>query len=189
MNAGMIRWNLLSLYPIPFSPVHKARKFSTVLGTTSPYKSKVIRPAFSEPICTSKYTEGFFIARDDLCGMFHRGNLQETMRFCNKSIFSSFAYLEMVLDAIPPNFDIGRNAMVAVIDNITISNRLNIIFDEKVPSRMRNDLTLFLDLIFRYLFIIGYGGWRANSLVALLHATFHFQNSIYLILSSTSSLS
>ena len=29
---------------MPFSPVHSARKFSVVFGTTSPYNPKVMRP-------------------------------------------------------------------------------------------------------------------------------------------------
>ena len=36
MKPGMIRWNLLPSYPNPLSPVQRARKFSAVLGTTSP---------------------------------------------------------------------------------------------------------------------------------------------------------
>lgn len=41
MKSVMTRWNVLPLYPNPFSPVHKARKFSAVFGTTSArsYKS------------------------------------------------------------------------------------------------------------------------------------------------------
>lgn len=30
--------------PVPFSPVHNARKFSAVLGTTSANNSKTMRP-------------------------------------------------------------------------------------------------------------------------------------------------
>jgi hypothetical protein len=43
MKLGMTRWNVDPLYdsglpdaPTPFSPVHRARKFSTVLGTVLP---------------------------------------------------------------------------------------------------------------------------------------------------------
>ena len=45
------------------------------------------------------------------------------MRFAIIVSFLLVPYLEIVLDAIPPNFDMGRNAIVAVIDNITISKR------------------------------------------------------------------
>ena len=52
MKLGMILWNLLPSYvsffpffPCPFSPVHRALKFSTVFGTTSPNNPKVMRPA------------------------------------------------------------------------------------------------------------------------------------------------
>ena len=39
-----MRWNEDPLYPNPFSPVHRARKFSAVLGTTSERSSMTIRP-------------------------------------------------------------------------------------------------------------------------------------------------
>lgn len=42
MKFGMTLWKILPLYPNPFSPVHKARKFSAVLGTTSLRSYKVI---------------------------------------------------------------------------------------------------------------------------------------------------
>jgi hypothetical protein len=48
----MILWNGDPANPFPFSPVHKALKFSTVFGTTFPYKPKVISPAFSPSIVT-----------------------------------------------------------------------------------------------------------------------------------------
>jgi hypothetical protein len=44
----------LSDLPTPFSPVQRARKFSAVLGTTSLYSSKVIRPAGLVPMEISK---------------------------------------------------------------------------------------------------------------------------------------
>mmetsp|Transcript_15108 Transcript_15108/g.20256 ORF Transcript_15108/g.20256 Transcript_15108/m.20256 type:complete len:281 (+) Transcript_15108:580-1422(+) len=63
MNPGMIRWNTEPLKwrgffdrPRPISPVHKARKFSAVLGTTSPRSSNVILWGVVFPICTSKKT-------------------------------------------------------------------------------------------------------------------------------------
>ena len=42
--------------PTPFSPVQSARKFSHVLGTASPNRSKTILPAGSPPIATSMKT-------------------------------------------------------------------------------------------------------------------------------------
>ena len=43
MKLGMTLWKVDPLYPNPFSPVHRARKFSAVLGTTSAlsYKQKL----------------------------------------------------------------------------------------------------------------------------------------------------
>jgi hypothetical protein len=48
----MMRWKLEPLYvsslpdlPMPFSPVHSARKFSTVLGTVLPNRPITMRPA------------------------------------------------------------------------------------------------------------------------------------------------
>lgn len=41
---------------LPFSPVHKARKFSAVLGTTSGLNSMVIRPIGCPSAVTSKNT-------------------------------------------------------------------------------------------------------------------------------------
>ena len=63
MKLGMTRWNLLPAYvsalpdlPTPFSPVHSARKFSTVLGTVLPYRPNTMRPAAWPSISMSKYT-------------------------------------------------------------------------------------------------------------------------------------
>lgn len=61
MNCGITRWNLLPLYPNPFSPVHRARKFSAVFGTTSANSSNVTLPSDCPPISKSKYTLGFFM--------------------------------------------------------------------------------------------------------------------------------
>jgi hypothetical protein len=47
IKSGMTRWNLEPAYPKPFSPVERARKFSTVLGTTSSKSSKLMRPCCS----------------------------------------------------------------------------------------------------------------------------------------------
>jgi len=51
MKFGIIRWKTLflkcSLNPeedIPFSPVHKALKFSTVFGTVLPNNPKITSP-------------------------------------------------------------------------------------------------------------------------------------------------
>mmetsp|Transcript_177 Transcript_177/g.772 ORF Transcript_177/g.772 Transcript_177/m.772 type:complete len:218 (+) Transcript_177:3300-3953(+) len=59
MKSLMTRWNSTSLYPCgkpPFlcSPVQNCRKFSHVLGTTSPRSSMMILPAGSPPISMSK---------------------------------------------------------------------------------------------------------------------------------------
>ncbi|EEQ45669.1 conserved hypothetical protein [Candida albicans WO-1] len=56
MNCGMIRWKIDPLYPTPFSPVHKTRKFSAVIGVTSSYNSKVIGGCFSPLIEVLKKT-------------------------------------------------------------------------------------------------------------------------------------
>ena len=50
MNLGIMRWKLLPLYPNPFSPVHKARKFSAK-GVTV----KQIRTAYSLTNCPWDY--------------------------------------------------------------------------------------------------------------------------------------
>lgn len=47
--------------PKPCSPVHNARKFSAVLGTTSFRNSITIRPAGEPPIETSKNTRGLLM--------------------------------------------------------------------------------------------------------------------------------
>ena len=52
------RWKLDPAYPNPFSPVHKARKFSAVFGTTSARSSITIRPQGFPPMDMSKYTFG-----------------------------------------------------------------------------------------------------------------------------------
>mmetsp|Transcript_23456 Transcript_23456/g.58103 ORF Transcript_23456/g.58103 Transcript_23456/m.58103 type:complete len:213 (-) Transcript_23456:241-879(-) len=54
MKPGMTRWKGEPLYPKPFSMVHRARKFSAVLGVTSPRISITIFPAGSPPISMSK---------------------------------------------------------------------------------------------------------------------------------------
>lgn len=66
INWGITRWNELPLKckffpdrPINFSPVHKHRKFSAVLGTTSALNSISIRPFGLPPIVISKNTTGF----------------------------------------------------------------------------------------------------------------------------------
>jgi hypothetical protein len=61
MNCGMMRWKVEPLkcsglpdWPVPFSPVHRALKFSTVLGTVFPNKPITILPArrnSREPLC------------------------------------------------------------------------------------------------------------------------------------------
>src|SRR5437867_12633196 len=66
MKLGMIRWNDeplkcrgLPLLPLPFSPVHRARKFSAVFGQVSANSSMTIRPAGLLSIEMSKKTWGF----------------------------------------------------------------------------------------------------------------------------------
>jgi len=57
MKFGMILWNELPLNDkvdpeedTPFSPVHKARKFSTVFGTVFPKSPKITSPLTSPSI-------------------------------------------------------------------------------------------------------------------------------------------
>ena len=54
-----LKWSGLPEGPVPFSPVHSARKFSAVLGTTSARSVISMRPAGWPPIVMSKYTTGF----------------------------------------------------------------------------------------------------------------------------------
>ena len=63
MNPGMMRWNVEPLKcsflperPLPFSPVHSARKFAAVLGTTSAKSLNSIRPAAWPPMVMSMKT-------------------------------------------------------------------------------------------------------------------------------------
>ena len=63
INPGIILWKLDPLkwsgfpyFPTPFSPVHKALKFSTVFGTVSPKSPKTILPYGYPSISTSKKT-------------------------------------------------------------------------------------------------------------------------------------
>jgi hypothetical protein len=44
------------MVPMPFSPVHKARKFSVVNGTSLPYNPISTRPEYLLSIAMSKYT-------------------------------------------------------------------------------------------------------------------------------------
>ena len=70
MNSGMMRWKVHPLYPNPCSMVHKARKFSVVLGTTSLLSSIIIRPASWPPIVMSKNTLGLglhFVLHSLIC--------------------------------------------------------------------------------------------------------------------------
>jgi lipoyl synthase len=64
----MIRWNLLPLkckgfplFPTPFSPVQRARKFSAVFGATSARRRNSIRFGALLPMATSKKTVGLGI--------------------------------------------------------------------------------------------------------------------------------
>ena len=58
IKLGMTLWKVDPLYPNPFSPVHRARKFSAVLGTTSARSSMTIRPTGAPSAVTSKKTRG-----------------------------------------------------------------------------------------------------------------------------------
>lgn len=53
-----ILWNLEFLNPNPFSPVHRALKFSAVRGTIFENSSMVMCPKGSSSAETSKYTTG-----------------------------------------------------------------------------------------------------------------------------------
>lgn len=64
-SAYLLRWNGHPLkcsgfpvdLPIPFSPVHSARKFSAVLGVMSAKSSRTIRPAADKQICQYMNTQ------------------------------------------------------------------------------------------------------------------------------------
>eukprot|EP00929_Paragymnodinium_shiwhaense_P103025 TRINITY_DN662_c1_g1_i1.p2 TRINITY_DN662_c1_g1~~TRINITY_DN662_c1_g1_i1.p2 ORF type:complete len:102 (-),score=17.35 TRINITY_DN662_c1_g1_i1:25-330(-) len=78
MKLLITRWKALPLKcrglperPMPFSPVHKARKFSAVFGTTSSLSSMTMRPAPAPPMLMSKYT---------LTGMVTTGTSQSATR-------------------------------------------------------------------------------------------------------------
>merc|ERR1719444_510085 len=56
LKLGMTLWNVEALKPNPFSPVHRARKFSAVLGTTSVLSCMTILPTGAPSAVMSKYT-------------------------------------------------------------------------------------------------------------------------------------
>ena len=98
MKPGMTRWNPDPLKcsglpdcPIPFSPVHKHLKFSTVLGTVSAYSSNTILPAGAPPMVMSKNTFGFAIVSLFVCSalmfqqMGNSGAVESQKRFRNVS--------------------------------------------------------------------------------------------------------
>ena len=58
MKSLITLWKLDPLYPNPFSPVHRALKFSHVLGTTSALRVISIRPAGDPPMVMSKKQTG-----------------------------------------------------------------------------------------------------------------------------------
>ena len=68
MKPGITRWNTdplnVSFLPFAsrFSPVHRHRKFSAVLETTSALRLITMRPIFWPPILISKKTLGFNFA-------------------------------------------------------------------------------------------------------------------------------
>ena len=51
LKLGMTRWKEEPSYPKPGSPVHRLRKFSAVLGTTSAFNSISMRPAYDKHTC------------------------------------------------------------------------------------------------------------------------------------------
>ena len=57
-------WPLAAYLPTPFSPVHNARKFSAVLGTTSERSSISMRPFGEPPMVMSKNTTGLSLMVD-----------------------------------------------------------------------------------------------------------------------------
>mmetsp|Transcript_6204 Transcript_6204/g.14136 ORF Transcript_6204/g.14136 Transcript_6204/m.14136 type:complete len:278 (-) Transcript_6204:233-1066(-) len=101
MNPGMTRWKALPLkcrsfplLPSPFSPVQSARKFSHVLGTTSPRSSMVIRPRLSPSASMSKYT-----LKGSLCLTSMRSMLMSSMS--NVSSFPARGWLASMVTSSP----------------------------------------------------------------------------------------
>lgn len=58
MKSGIILWKREFRYPNPFSPVHRSRKFSAVLGTMWAKSSIVILPRTCSSVAMSKNTRG-----------------------------------------------------------------------------------------------------------------------------------
>merc|ERR1712147_403885 len=56
MKLGITRWKVELLKLYPFSPVHRARKFSEVLGTTSLLNSMMTFPTGAPSAVMSKKT-------------------------------------------------------------------------------------------------------------------------------------
>lgn len=61
MKSVMTLWKPEFLNPNPFSPVHKALKFSAVFGTTSANNSKFIFPTLYPLQEISKNTRGLLL--------------------------------------------------------------------------------------------------------------------------------
>lgn len=77
---------------LPFSPVHKQRKFSAVFGALSEKSSMVIRPIACPLMEMSKNTLGFLV--DSFC--FSTFSIFSDLRaFRDYSIFSSFDYFSV----------------------------------------------------------------------------------------------
>jgi hypothetical protein len=96
MKSEIIRWNFVPLkckglpdFVLPFSPVHKHRKFSAVLGALSEYSSMTIRPKACPFIEISKNTLGFLFIS------FCFSTFSGLSAFKVYSIFSSFDYFSV----------------------------------------------------------------------------------------------
>jgi hypothetical protein len=96
MKSEIIRWNFVPLkckglpdFVLPFSPVHKHRKFSAVLGALSEYSSMTIRPKACPFIEMSKNTLGFLFIS------FCFSTFSGLSAFKVYSIFSSFDYFSV----------------------------------------------------------------------------------------------
>jgi hypothetical protein len=67
-KALPLKWSCLPERPTPFSPVHKARKFSAVLGTTSARSSISMRPAEWDAVSQRARPRSRSRAKEAECG-------------------------------------------------------------------------------------------------------------------------
>ena len=105
MKSEIIRWNFVPLkckglpdFVLPFSPVHKHRKFSAVLGALSEYSSMTIRPKACPFIEISKNTLGFLFIS------FCFSTFSGLSAFKVYSIFSVFSYSFFVISLLFSSF-------------------------------------------------------------------------------------